>query len=138
MNDGHKHIKLVLRSLPSGQQSVISVQKATAEFLGWTLHFPTYAEWADQQEALGIPVNRQYRRHEPRKKLGIPIRIGRGTDMRRNEKGLTHTFRIGSKVSIRDLAELASFTEVEWQWMERPNRSRETRAWWWDQYQAIP
>ena len=138
MNDAHKHIKLVLRSLPSGQQSVICVQKATADFLGWTLHFPTYAEWADQQEALGVPVNRQYRAHEPRKQLGIPLRIGRGRNKSRNERGLTHTFRIGSKVSLADLAELASFTEVDWHWMERPCGTRMEKSWWWDRYAAIP
>ena len=138
MNDGHKHIKLVLRSLPSGQNSVVCVQKATAEFLGWTNHFPTYTEWVEQQRAGGNPIALSFRKHEPRTQMGKPIRIGRGKDSRRNEAGLTHTFRIGSKVSIRDLAELAHFTEVDWEWMERPNRCRETREWWSWQYATTP
>lgn len=138
MNDGHEHIKLVLRSLPSGQQAVVIVKKATADFLGWTNHFPTYTEWADQQEAIGVPVNRQYRRHEPRALGGKPVRIGRGTNKSRNEAGLTHIFRVGSKVTIRDMAELASFTEVDWHWMERPCGTRMDRQWWWERYLATP
>ena len=139
MADGSdKHIKLVLRTLPSGQHSIVHVKKSTADFLGWTLHFQTYSDWIDDQISMGVPMKRAYRRHEPRKIAGVPLRIGRGKNKGRNEAGLTHSFRIGSKVSITDLAELASFTEVDWHWMERPNGARMDRQWWWDRYAAIP
>ena len=137
-NAPDKHIKLVLRALPSGQCSAIHVKKSTADFLGWTLHFQTYADWVADQIAMGVPMVRQYRAHEPRKIAGTPLRIGRGKNKRLNEAGLTNSFRINSKVSIADLAELASFTEVDWHWMERPNGSRMDRQWWWDKYQSSP
>lgn len=132
------HVKLVLRPLPSGQLSVINVKKSTADYLGWSLHFQTYSEWVRNEQGGGRYAVLPYRAHEPRKIAGTPIRIGRGPDMNRNEPGLTHIFRIGSKVSLRDLAELASFTEVDWHWMERPNRARMSRQWWWDLYQSTP
>lgn len=137
-NGSDKHVKLILRTLPSGQHAVVTVQESTADFLGWTLHFQTYDQWVRDEIAAGSRVARFSRRCEPRAKGGVPLRIGRGTNKRRNEAGLTHTFRIGSKVSIRDLAELASFTEVDWHWMERPCGSRMSREWWWDRYTAIP
>lgn len=133
-----KHIKLVLRTLPSGQVSAIHVKESTAKFFGWDLHFQTYSDWVSDQIAMGVPMVRQFRKHQPRKIAGTPLRIGRGKNKRLNEAGLTNSFRINSKVSIGDLAELASFTEVNWEWMERPNGARMSRQWWFDRYQSLP
>lgn len=133
-----KHIKLILRTLPSGQAATVMVKKSTAEFLGWTQHFETYPQWVRRRIAEGGPGFPAYRKNDPRAQGGIPLRLGRGKNPSRNEAGLTHTFRVGSKVSTADLAELAAMTEVPFEWMERRCGTRESRDWWFQRYAAIP
>jgi hypothetical protein len=132
---GHKHIDLVLRTNPQGQHATVRVLKTTAEFYGWTNHFKTPLDLLREEQ--GFP---QYVRTKSnawaRLVGGTAIRIGRGTDMRRNEPGLTNQFRINNRVKISDLAELASKTEVEWQWLERPCGRRMERDWWLNLYPA--
>ena len=134
----HKHIDLVLRTTPKGEHAVVVVKEATAQFFGWTDHFKTQAQVLAEEVASGARQAVYFTGGPGHSRPGVALRIGRGTDPTRNEAGLTHTFRITSRVSQADLAELAYFTQGDWHWMERRCRKRMSRDWWLQRYAAIP
>jgi len=135
----HKHIKLILRTLPSGQAATVMVKQATAEHFGWTNHFETEAEWTARRVSEGAISGFYYRGRPGRTVGGTPIRIGTTQHAGPGyEAGAAHQFRIGSKVSIADLAELAHFTDGNWEWMEDRTRRRIPRGAWLQRYSLIP
>lgn len=122
-------VSLVVRTDAKGNEIWVRCKRETAEFYGWT---QTYAE-QDTQERFnaegelirsGIPRKANY------KTGGIPIRIGRHPNKRREVGGMTNRLRIHSHFTVADQAELAHFTKVPWEWMARPNGQRWTKDEW--------
>lgn len=120
---GGKEVKFVLRTLPSGQYLTVGCRETTAKAFGWFEHFETIEERRMRLVRQGMPVP-AYRTYPMlQSSIGKPIRIV-GDNNRR------YTIRIGSKVRLTDLAELAHFTKDPWLWMERPDGARWTREQW--------
>ena len=134
----HKHVDLVLRTTPKGEHAVVVVKESTAQFFGWTDHFKTQQEVLAEEVATGVRQSLYFTGTAGRTRPGVALRIGRGPNPSYNEAGLTHTFRITSRVSQADLAELAHFTQGDWHWMERRCGKRMSRDWWAQRYAAIP
>ena len=130
-------VRFVLRTNPDGDHAFISVKKATADFLGWSetlkTEFDIFAEEQGFPEYVRVRIG-----YRPNKAPGKPLRIGLGSEMRRNEAGKTFIFRMSKRVKITDLADLGLKTKVDWKWMERPCGLREPRDWWTQWLPAIP
>lgn len=124
-----EEVKLILRALPSGQQVSIGCRKTTAQLFGWLEHFETQEERTARLVREGFIPPRFARYPMLQNGLGRPIRLV--VDAQRR-----YTIRIGAKVTIGDLSELARFTSGSWLWMERPDRKRWTREQWLTHYET--
>ena len=134
----HEHVKLILRTLPSGQAATLMVKESTAEHLGWLEHYETEGEWAARRAAEGVTGPLRYRGSPGKAIGGVPLRMGFAEPVAGHPGGTSRQFRIGSKVSLADLAELAHFTEGDWHWMEDRSGRRISRERWLQRYSSIP
>lgn len=128
-------MRLILFTHPGGNQSIVTCQRATAEYFGWLKHFKTYDELIHEEAQAGNGRTTPQRiRAANRPPCGTQIRISRAATKGRYASGKAHSLRINSRVSNLDLAELAHFTEAEWHWMEARNGARVDRQKWLDVY----
>lgn len=125
------HVRLVLFSHAGGNHSLLTCQRATAEYFGWLKHFETYADLMHREAQAGNGRVRANRiKAVNREGGGDQLFISRSPSKQGNRPRKTHSFRVNSRVSVADLAELAHFTENEWFWMEARNGVRVDRDTW--------
>ena len=127
-NDGD-FVSLVLRESPRGEQFWIRAKRSTADFYGWTNHFQ---EQVPGRAKFPQPDGRYkvYPKSSNARIGGDGIRICRSDEKHGNPAGATNRIRVHSKICMRDLAELAHFTDGDWKWMEARNGQRLTRDEW--------
>ena len=104
----------VLGATPGGVPKVMKVKTATAKFLGWDEHFDEYIQWvfANRPQAPGggwkVPISFNPKIGGRRHHLYLP-------DDEWSTKGTKRvSFRLGSNVRKRELAELCHFAKVDW------------------------
>ena len=130
------YIKLTLWRPEKQTARWISAPRPTADYYGWTKEFevwrPKLAGY-DGRYAVHQMPNRRGRGHA---EGGTRLRISRSQSRRGNPAGLTNQFKASNSCRTIDLAELAHFTQVNWNWMETFNGERFSRAHWEEIYQA--
>lgn len=124
-----RYCSLNIRTTPKGECIWIRCLRTTAEKFGWLSAFEEQeiglARMLDPEQ----PRRRQLMRH--RIDIGgHGIRICTGGGKKGHPAGSTFRLRCHSRVTNRDLAELAHFTAGEWEWLETMNRDRLTRLEW--------
>lgn len=133
-----EQVEIVLRTLPSGQYCTVSTDKGTAELFGLFNHYDKLLDVLETQYGLrgyhyGARAASKKRRSTPRKATFIRV-MPEDSETRTR----SHTFRLGSKASLFDIAELAHFIEVDWHFLVGPDGRRHDRAWWEDKYLRGP
>ena len=130
------YIKLLILRPITGPDRYLSALRATADYYGWTKEFE---EWTFQPEVEqgGRRFGRDPgRKGHPQCSSGYRVRICRSPVMNGLPAGFTNAFKVTSNVGLFDLAELAHFTDVDWEWMTDPTGCRISRAQWLDRYAA--
>lgn len=133
-----EHVEIVLRTLPSGQHCTVGTDKATVELFGLLNHYDKLQDvLAAQYGFRGY----SYAARGLAKKRGCVskrITVIRQMPEDSETKTRSHSFRLGSKVSLFDIAELAHFIECDWHFLVGPDGRRHDRAWWEGKYQRGP
>lgn len=133
-----EQVEIVLRATPSGQYSTVGTDKATVQLFGLLNH---YQELKDALAAQYGPRGYRYaasalswKRQCSSRRIKVIRRMPEGSET----KTRSHTFRLGSRVSGFDIAELAHFIDVDWHFLVGPDGRRHDRAWWERRYQRGP
>ena len=124
------YVTLKLGETKSGKAKTLHALRSTADYYGWTEYFP---EWVGQELRVGDRYTLLYspsRRGHPQCSGGRRLRISRSPSRDGNPAGFTNAFKVSSNTGLFDLAELAHFTKVDWEWMTSIDYSRVSRADW--------
>lgn len=133
-----EEVEFILRTLPSGQYCTFRTRHATAELFGWDkVYVDKKVQFSLDHGDRGLSYfaragSRKSRRFQRSIKFGRYLPEGSPT------KTATHTVRLGSRVTAFDIAELAHFTDIDWDWLEGPDGRRHERRWWEAKYQRGP
>lgn len=124
----HEHISLVVRELPSGPLCWVRAKQATASAMGWQKMFDTEVHHRAKQSPDGTV---QF----TKKTLatgcgGRPMMIGLDRNHHRPAPQSRWRFRVSHHFTLLDCAELAHFTDIDWEWMTSPNGVKRTREQW--------
>ena len=123
-------ITLKLGETKSGNAKKLHAYRSTADYYGWTQHFPTWVGEVDFFEGGRGFLFDPGRRGHPQCSSGRRVRICRSPVKSGFPAGFTNAFKVTSNVGLFDLAELAHFTSVDWEWMTDPTGCRVSRADW--------
>ena len=127
-------VTLKLGETKGGAAKKLHALRSTANYYGWLEKFE---EWTFQAEF--VEGERSYgrdpgRRGHPQCSSGRRLRICRSASKDGFPAGFTNAFKVTSNTGLFDLAELAYFTNVDWEWMETPTSGRVSRERWLDRY----
>lgn len=127
-------VTLKLGETKFGSPKKLHALRSTANYYGWTEEFE---EWTFQTEF--VEGGRSYgldpgRRGHPQCSSGRRLRICRSPQKQGFPPGFTNAFKVTRNVGLLDLAELAHFTNVDWEWMESLDGERVSRERWADRY----
>ena len=126
--------KLVLRTRDDGSRIWLKCLTATADYYGWSDYFePWSPKVVSEKDGYSFG-------HDPGRKGyassgGTRLRICRSRNRGGNPKGKTNCFRVHTRCTNYDLAELAHFTKPEWHWMEGFNGARKSKGQWLEMYE---
>ena len=110
-----------LRRLPSGAPVWLCCRDDVSQFFGWDTAFERFypgkglALDNGGKSTYGNSFRGGYNRG------GTPFRILRGPDKGVFTKGLTHSFRLRGTWSPRDLRQVMSAVQVDWNWLKLPD-----------------
>ena len=127
-------VTLKLGETKSGAAKKLHALRTTANYYGWTEKFEEWSLKAEFEQG-----GRQFGRDPGRKghsqcSSGFHVRICRSPVRSGLPAGFTNRFKVTANTGLFDLAELAYFTNVDWEWMETPRSGRVSRAEWIDRY----
>ncbi len=121
-----RFISLVLRTAPNNEDIWIRCLRETAELYGWTdIYEEQVLGKTRRLNDEGRPLIQVTRKRQDIG--GIGIRISRHEDKSKLRAGFVNRLRLHSRVTNRDLAELAHFTKADWHWLESKSFKRVTR-----------
>ena len=123
-------VRLLIRRTKSGRPICLQARKETAEFYGWTNHFPSGAPGYRKDEATGVEYCSAPTLKRSRTRFGIPLQISRKSSKHSHNKTYANYFRVSGEATIADIAKVAKFTDVDWHWMETPSGERRSREKW--------
>ena len=130
-------LELLLDTDKHGNNTVLRVYRATANWFKWTDHYPRYIPGLRVDADAGVVrlmgPNLKERRGWNRR----PFQISRSPRRSGNPAGLTHGFRLKGPMTNRVLAHLAAHTEGTWYWMTAPNGARRTREEWLEVHEVM-
>ena len=127
--DQPQYVGLLIHQYASGQTKWIKCLRTTAQYYGWLDAYDVIGETAPTPS--GAREFRFLSTSRWRPDLGgRKRRICRAESRQGYPAGKTNSFRISSKVTNADLAELARLTKGEWAWMETTNCVRWDREKW--------
>ena len=127
--DQPQYVGLLIKQYATGQTKWIKCLRTTAQHYGWLDAYDVIGETASTPS--GVREFRYMSTSRWRPDMGgRRRRIGRGPRGEGNAAGQTNVFRISSKVTNADLAELARLTKGEWAWMETTCAQRWDREKW--------
>lgn len=124
-----RYCSLNIRTTDRGECVWVRCLRTTAERFDWLSAF-------DEQDLFtirGLDPDAPRRRMARRSRIDIGghgIRICTGGGKTGHPAGNTFRLRCHSRLTNKDLAELAHFTAGDWEWMESMNRDRLTRLEW--------
>ena len=123
-------VRLLIRRTRAGNPIVLQARKETADFYGWTNNIPPHREgqWTDPEtgtQYINCPTLKKWNT-----RMGIPLRISRTANKNGQTRTQVNHFRITGEATITDIAKVAKFTDVDWNWMETPAGERRSREKW--------
>ena len=134
--DNSKYIKLLLQRVSGSQDKWLMALRTTADYYGWTQEFPAWSpEVVDVRNGLEFFVD-PGRRGEMFCETGLRVRISRSESTGGWPAGQTNQFKVSRNCGLRDLAEVAHFTQGDWHWMTSPYGERIKRARWEAMFQS--
>ena len=122
--------KLLIRRTKAGNPICLQARKETAEFYGWTKHFEEFRPGEIYDPATGKVTMVNPTLAKSKTRMGIPLVISRGSSKGGRPATYSNQFRISGEATIRDIAQVAKFTDVDWYWMETPSGERRSREKW--------
>jgi len=130
------YVKLVIGLQTVDHRKYLIALRTTADYYGWTEHLETWTPKTVETTG-GVRVVRDPgRRANLQFAGGRRHRISRSSSTQGMPAGLTNAFRVSARCGVGDLAELAHFTEGDWEWMEGLHGERIRRDRWEEIYQG--
>ena len=120
---------LILQYMKGAEASVV-VQKATAEYFGWSEAFPHFRDPRPDTSDVGHRRFRLSISNDPRKPGGHRLRICRSKSKSGMPAGMTHCFRMRGPWSRKHLVALAEVAGDKFEWMESQYGERISRSDW--------
>ena len=128
------YVTLLLGQTKSGNAKTLHALRTTADYYGWTKKFePWVGEIQFFEGSRGFLLDSGRRGH-PQCSSGRRLRICRSPVKGGFPAGFTNAFKVTSNTGLFDLAELAYFTDVDWEWMESLDGERVSRDRWIGRY----
>ena len=124
------YITLKLGQTKSGRAKKLHALRTTANYYGWTKKFEEWSIEPEFEQGGRIFGRDPGRRGHPQCSSGYHVRICRSPVTSGLPAGFTNRFKVTKNTGLLDLAELAHFTDVDWEWMESPTSGRVSRADW--------
>lgn len=110
-----------LRRLPSGAPVWLCCQREVSAFMGWDLVFEPYYEGKGLPSDTGAPRFYKMTKSMSPKHGGSQFRILRGPRRGVFTPGLTHAFRLRGTWSPKDLRQVMTAVQVDWNWLKFPD-----------------
>ena len=123
-------VRLLIRRSKAGNPICLQARKETAEFYGWTNHFEEHVEGYSRDEATGVEYISMPSLRKGKARFGIPLQISRKASKHSHNTTYANYFRVSGEATIADIAKVAKFTDVDWNWMETPSGERRSREKW--------
>ena len=124
------YVTLKLGETKSGNVKTLHALRSTADYYGWTEKFEPWIgkiQFLQGDRAFLLqPSRRGYEAWSP----GRRLRICRSPSKNGFPAGFTNAFKVSSNTGLFDLAELAHFTKVDWEWMQDTAYQRVSRVDW--------
>ena len=130
------YVKLVIGLQTSDHKKYLIALRTTADHYGWTEHLEIWKPKTVVTTDERVYVRDPGRRGGLQWAGGNRHRICRSKSRMGNPAGLTNAFRVSARCCKSDLAELAHFTDGDWEWMEGLHGERISRDRWEEIYQA--
>ena len=127
---------LLIRRTKAGSPIWLKARKETAEFYGWTDHFEPYRLGYSRDEETGVEYIASPTLKRSQMRGGRSLTISRGSSKSSHNRTYSNQFRISRDATIPDIAKVAKFTDVDWNWMETPTGERRSREEWLSIHQA--
>ena len=128
------YITLKIGETKSGKAKTLHALRTTADYYGWTEHFPGWVGQIDSFQGSRAFLMDPGRRGHPQCSSGKRLRICRTPSRDGFPAGFTNAFKVTSNTGLFDLAELAHFTDGDWYWMSTRTGERVSRDRWEDRY----
>ena len=123
-------ITLKIGETKSGKAKTLHALRTTADYYGWTEHFPVWTGQIDSfQGERGFLIDPGRRGH-PQCSGGKRLRICRSPSRDGYPAGFTNAFKVTANTGLFDLAELAHFTKGDWHWLQDTSYQKVSRADW--------
>ena len=124
------YIELLLDTDKRGNNCVLRCMAATANFFGWSDHYPRFIPGERYNPNLGhvVLVSPSLKRRQGWNRR--EYRICRTKTTTGNPAGMTHRFRVRGPITNRILADLAAHTTQDWCWMTTKYGMRRSRQEW--------
>ena len=122
--------RFLIRRTRQGGPILLQARKETAEFYGWDKHFQPYLEGYRKDPETGVEYINQPRLKKWNTRSGVPLRISRTASKSGQTRTQVNHIRVSSDATTADIAQVAKFTDVDWNWMETPSGERRSRDKW--------
>ena len=121
-------IRLAIRETNDKRIIWLNTLKATAAYYGWDQAFPTVM--AFKKQTSGSPYAFDTGRRGWTNSGGVQLRISRAESRQGWPAGMTNSFRVSKKATLKDIALVAERTAVDFAWITCPHGGRRPREWW--------
>ena len=122
--------RFLLRRTRQGGPILLQARKETAEFYGWDKHFEPYIEGYKVDPETGTQYINQPTCVKGNARSGQAIRISRTASKSGQVRTQVNHIRISKDATTADIAKVAKFTDVDWNWMETFSGERRSREKW--------
>ena len=130
------YVTLKLGETKSGNAKTLHALRATADYYGWTEEFEEWVAKPVESSGKYVLLRGPGRRGHPQCSGGRRMRISRSPSRAGQAAGLVNAFKVSSNTGLFDLAELAHFTKIDWNWMTDVSYQRVSREDWERRYAA--
>lgn len=128
--------KLLIRRNKSDRPIYLSARKNVANYYGWLDNFESYIQGATYDKTTGNSYLKNPCLVRSTRKPGHQWVICRSKSTQGFPAGETNKFRVSTLATLRDIAEIAYRTQVDWEWMAGPTGPRRSREEWLAIHQA--
>ena len=128
--------KLLIRRNKQNRPIYLSARKNIANYFGWSDNFESYIEGLVFDETTGKSYLQSPCLARSTRKPGHEWVICTSKSRGGFPAGETRRFRVSTLATLRDIAEIAYRTQVDWEWMGGPTGPRRSREQWLQIHQA--